>query len=180
MGTAAVHCGIIGGLLVAIGESPHPDLKREGADLIYNLPLNVADAILGASVEIPTVDGKARIKIEPGTVAGRVLRLRGKGIPDVNGYGTGDLLVVVDIHIPAHVSPAEKRRWKNSALRTISNRPHRPKRVICSNGCGTISCLDTQPAPTVKSGGMPKGQGALRKLLKTPCPLGGVYLEVSI
>ena len=107
-GNAARHGGINGDLLVVIEEEPHPELKREGNDLIYNLPLNVADAILGASVEIPTVDGKARIKIEPGTVAGRVLRLRGKGIPDVNGYGTGDLLVVVDIHIPAHVSPAEK------------------------------------------------------------------------
>ena len=107
-GNAARHGGINGDLLVVIEEEPLPELKREGNDLIYNLPLNVADAILGASVEIPTVDGKARIKIEPGTVAGRVLRLRGKGIPDVNGYGTGDLLVVVDIHIPAHVSPAEK------------------------------------------------------------------------
>lgn len=107
-GNAARHGGINGDLLVVIEEEPHPELKREGNDLIYNLPLNVADAILGASVEIPTVDGKARIKIEPGTVAGRVLRLRGKGIPDVNGYGAGDLLVVVDIHIPAHVSPAEK------------------------------------------------------------------------
>lgn len=107
-GNAARHGGINGDLLVVIEEEPHPELKREGNDLIYNLQLNVADAILGASVEIPTVEGKARIKIEPGTVAGRVLRLRGKGIPDVNGYGTGDLLVVADIHIPAHVSPAEK------------------------------------------------------------------------
>lgn len=107
-GNAARHGGINGDLLVVIEEEPHPELKREGNDLIYNLQLNVADAVLGNSVEIPTVDAKARIKIEPGTVAGRVLRLRGKGIPDVNGYGTGDLLVVVDIHIPAHVSPAEK------------------------------------------------------------------------
>lgn len=107
-GNAAKHGGINGDLLVVIEEEPHPELKREGNDLIYNLSLNVADAILGASVEVPTVDGKARIKVEPGTVAGRVLRLRGKGIPDVNGYGTGDLLVVVDIHVPAHVSPAEK------------------------------------------------------------------------
>lgn len=116
-GNAAKHGGISGDLLVVIEEEPHPELKREGNDLIYNLSLNVADAILGASVEVPTVEGKARIKVEPGTVAGRVLRLRGKGIPDVNGYGTGDLLVVVDIHIPAHVSPAEKEaleKFRNS------------------------------------------------------------------
>ena len=79
----------------------------------------MADAILGASVEVPTVDGKARIKIEPGTVAGRVLRLRGKGIPDVNGYSTGDLLVVADIYVPAHVSPAEKEALEK--LRTSDN-----------------------------------------------------------
>lgn len=116
-GNAAKHGGINGDLLVVIEEEPHAELHREGNDLIYNLSLNVADAILGASVEVPTVDGKARIKVEPGTVAGRVLRLRGKGIPDVNGYGTGDLLVVVDIHIPAHVSPAEKEaleKFRNS------------------------------------------------------------------
>lgn len=107
-GNAAKQGGVNGDLLVVIEEEAHPELKREGNDLIYNLQLNVADAVLGASVEIPTVEGKARIKIEPGMMAGRVLRLRGKGIPDVNGYGTGDLLAVVDIYIPAHVSPAEK------------------------------------------------------------------------
>ncbi len=118
-GNAARQGGINGDLLVVIEEEPHAELTREGNDLIYNLQLNVADAILGASVEIPTVDGKARIKIEPGTVAGRVLRLRGKGIPDVNGYGTGDLLAVVDIHVPAHVSPAEKEALEK--LRTSEN-----------------------------------------------------------
>lgn len=107
-GNAAQHGGMNGDLLVIIEEEAHPELTREGNDLIYNLSVNPADAILGTSVEVPTVDNNARIKIEPGTVAGRVLRLRGKGIPDVNGYGTGDLLVVVDIYIPAHVSPAEK------------------------------------------------------------------------
>lgn len=118
-GNAAKNGGINGDLLVVIEEEPHPELKREGNDLIYNLQLNVADAILGASVEIPTVEGRAKIKIEPGTLAGRVLRLRGKGIPDVNGYGTGDLLAVVDIHIPAHVSPAEKEALEK--LRTSEN-----------------------------------------------------------
>lgn len=123
-GNAAHQGGVNGDLLVVIEEEPHPELKREGNDLIYNLKLNVADAILGASVEVPTVDGKARIKIDPGTVAGRVLRLRGKGIPDVNGYSTGDLLVVVDLHIPAHVSPAEKEALEK--LRTSDNFKPKP------------------------------------------------------
>lgn len=107
-GNAARHGGINGDLLVLIEEESHKELEREGNDLIYNLSLNITDAIMGTSVEIPTVDNKAKIKIEPGTQAGRVLRLRGKGIPDVNGYGAGDLLVCVDIYIPNHVSPAEK------------------------------------------------------------------------
>lgn len=118
-GNAARGGGINGDLLVVIEEEPHPELQREGNDLIYNLMLNVADAILGTSIEIPTVDGRAKIRIEPGTLAGRVLRLRGKGIPDVNGYGTGDLLAVVDIYIPAHVSPAEKEALEK--LRGSSN-----------------------------------------------------------
>lgn len=111
-GNAAKHGGINGDLLVLIEEESHPELEREGNDLIHNLSINVADAIIGASVEIPTVDGKAKIKMEPGTQAGKVLRLRGKGIPDVNGYATGDLLVVVDIFIPSHISPAEKETLK--------------------------------------------------------------------
>lgn len=107
-GNAARRGGINGDLLVVIQEEPHPELHREGNDLIYNLILNPVDAILGASVEVPTVDNRAKIKIEPGTTAGRVLRLRGKGIPDVNGHGTGDLLVVVDLYVPAKVSSEEK------------------------------------------------------------------------
>lgn len=107
-GNAAKNGGINGDLLVVIEEEPHPELERQGNDLVYNLTLNVADAVLGSSIEIPTVDGKAKIKIEPGTLAGQVLRLRGKGIPDVNGYGTGDLLAVVDIEIPKQVSADEK------------------------------------------------------------------------
>lgn len=131
-GNAAKNGGISGDLLVLIEEEEHRELEREGNDLIYNLSINVADAIIGASVEIPTVDGKAKIKIEPGTQAGKVLRLRGKGIPDVNGYGTGDLLVVVDIFIPAHVSPVEKDALKK--MQTSENfKPkttHRDKNIF--------------------------------------------------
>lgn len=111
-GNAARRGGVNGDLLVLIEEEPHPELDREGNDLIYNLNINITDAILGAQVEIPTVDSRAKIKIEPGTNAGRVLRLRGKGIPDVNGYGTGDLLVIIDLYVPSHISPAEKETLK--------------------------------------------------------------------
>ena len=76
---------------------------RDGNDLIYNLNITFPQAVLGASVEVPTVDARAKIKIEPGTQAGKVLRLRGKGIPDVNGYGRGDILVVV---IPSYAPAA--------------------------------------------------------------------------
>lgn len=111
-GNAARNGGVNGDLLVLIEEEQHKELEREGNDLIYNLKLNVADAIIGESIEIPTVDSKVKIKIEPGTQAGKVLRLRGKGVPDVNGYTTGDLLVVIDIYIPTHISPAEKESLK--------------------------------------------------------------------
>ena len=117
-GNAARHGGVNGNLLVLIEEEPHPELVREGNDLIYNLNLNVAEAILGSSIEIPTVDNNAKIKIEPGTQPGKVLRLRGKGIPDVNGYGTGDLLVCVDVFIPKAVTADEKEiveKLKDSA-----------------------------------------------------------------
>lgn len=99
-GNAARHGGVNGDLLVVIDEVDDPQLIRDGNDLIYNLNLTIPEAVMGGTVEIPTVDGKAKIKIDKGTQAGKVLRLKGKGIPDVNGYGTGDLLAVVDIYIP--------------------------------------------------------------------------------
>lgn len=108
-GNAARHGGVPGDLLVLIEEEPDKELVRDGNDLIYNLNLTIPQAVLGASVEIPTVDARAKVKIEPGTQVGKVLRLRGKGIPDVNGYGRGDLLVVVNIPMPTHVNAEEKR-----------------------------------------------------------------------
>ena len=77
-------------------------------DLIYNLLLSFPTAALGGAVEIPTIDGKAKLKIEPGTQPGKVLRLRGKGLPNVNGYGTGDLLVNISIYVPEALNKEEK------------------------------------------------------------------------
>ena len=98
-GNAARHGGVNGDLQVVIEEERNPELLRDGNDLIHNLNITVPTALLGGSVEVPTVDGRARIKIAPGTPAGKVLRLAGKGLPDVNGYGRGDILVVVDVTV---------------------------------------------------------------------------------
>ena len=107
-GNAARRGGINGDLLVLIEEEKDPNLTRDGNDLIYSLYLSFPDASLGAAVEIPTVDGKVKIKIEPGTQPGRVLRLRGKGLPDVNGYGRGDLLVSINVWVPKTLTKEEK------------------------------------------------------------------------
>lgn len=116
-GNAARRGGINGDLLVVIEEDKHPELIRDGNDLIYNLYLSVPQAILGTQAEIPTVDGKVKIKIEAGTQPGKILRIRGKGLPDVNGYRKGDLLVHINVYIPRELSKEEARiieKWKQS------------------------------------------------------------------
>ena len=108
-GNAARNGGVPGNLLVVIEEDGrNTDFERDGNDLIHTLYISVPDAILGCTVEVPSADGKLKIKIEPGTQSGKVLRLRGKGIPDVNGYGVGDLLVVVQVWIPKKLDRKEK------------------------------------------------------------------------
>ncbi len=118
-GNAAAHGGIPGDLIVLIEEIPHPDLKRDGNNLLYDLYVSFPDAALGTSVDVPTVDGKARIKLSAGTQGGKVLRLKGKGLPDVNGYGRGDLLVNVNIWTPRSLTHEEKRILEK--LRDSSN-----------------------------------------------------------
>ena len=109
-GNAAPRGGINGDIQVIIEEAPHPDLIRDENDLIYNLLLTVPQATLGDTVEVPTIDGKARIKIEPGTQPGTALRLRGKGLPAVQGYGygKGDIVVNISVYIPEHLTREEK------------------------------------------------------------------------
>ncbi|MHC1780876.1 MAG: molecular chaperone DnaJ [Bacteroidales bacterium] len=107
-GNAAKRGGVNGDLLVVIEEDVHPELQRDGNDLIYSLFISVPDAVLGVDAEIPSVDGKLRIKVEPGTQSGKILRLRGKGLPDVNGYGYGDLLVYIQIWTPRKIDKSEK------------------------------------------------------------------------
>ena len=108
-GNAARRGGINGDLLVVIQEEEHEELIRDGNDLIYNLFLSFPEAALGITVAIPTVEGKVKIKIEQGTQPGKILRLRGKGIPEINGYGKGDLLVNVHVWTPKHLSKEEAK-----------------------------------------------------------------------
>ena len=108
-GNAPSGGGINGDLLIVIEEKEHPELIRHDNDLLYNLDISVPDAILGIPVEIPTLNGKVKVKIDSGTQSGKILRLRGKGLPDVQGYGHGDLLVKVNIFIPKNISRDEKK-----------------------------------------------------------------------
>ncbi len=108
-GNAGRRGGINGDLLVVITEEEHPDLIRDGNNLVYNLFLSFPEITLGTTAEIPTAEGKVKVKIEPGTQPEKILRLRGKGVPDVNGYGKGDLLVHVHVWIPKRLSNEEKR-----------------------------------------------------------------------
>lgn len=107
-GNAARRGGVNGDLLILIEEEAHPDLIRDENDLIYNLLITVPMATLGGSVEVPTVDGKVKVSISAGTQPGKVLRLRGKGLPSVNRYGTGDLLVNIGVYIPENLNKEEK------------------------------------------------------------------------
>lgn len=108
-GNAGKHNGVPGDLLILVEEEPDKELIRDGNDVLYNLLLNFPTAALGGTVEIPTIDGRVKVKIEPGTQPGKVLRLRNKGLPSINGYGTGDLLVNVSVYVPETLTKDEKK-----------------------------------------------------------------------
>ena len=107
-GNASAGNGISGDLLVAISEESHPTLQREGDNLHYDLYVSLSEAILGSSIEIETVTGKVRLKIEAGVQSGKILRLRSKGIPNINGYSRGDLLVHINVWTPKTLSKEQK------------------------------------------------------------------------
>lgn len=108
-GNAARRGGVNGDLIVLIEEEEHPELVRDGNDLLYNVFIGYPEAVLGETLEIPTIEGKVKVKIEAGTQPGKILRLRGKGLPDVNGYGKGDLLAKVNVWIPKNLSKDERK-----------------------------------------------------------------------
>ena len=112
-GNEAPGNGISGDLLVAIEEEAHESLQREGDNLHYDLYVSMPDAVLGGSKEIQTVGGKVRIKIEPGLQSGKILRLRNKGIPSINGYGSGDLLVHVNVWTPKTLNKNQKNFFES-------------------------------------------------------------------
>lgn len=107
-GNAGRHNGYPGSLLIVIDELQHKDLIRDENDLIYNLLLSIPQATLGGAIEIPTLDGAVKVKIEPGTQPGKVLRLRGKGLPVLHSSRRGDLLVNISVYIPESLSKDEK------------------------------------------------------------------------
>lgn len=111
--------GAAGDLLIVIEEEENEHLKRDGNNVVFDMHLSFVDAALGTSTEIPTIDGKARITVDPGTQAGKILRLKGKGIKDLNGYGRGDQLVHVNVWTPQQLSSEER-----NTLETLRNSPN--------------------------------------------------------
>ena len=108
-GNAAARSGNPGDLIVQIEEIPHELFEREGNNLLYEHYINFVDAVLGVTAEIPLIDGKVKIKVEPGTQSGKILRLKGKGVPSVNSYEPrGDLLITVQIWTPKILSKEER------------------------------------------------------------------------
>jgi molecular chaperone DnaJ len=108
-GNMGARGGVAGDLIVVIEEVEHEHLKRDGMNLFYDHFVSYSDAALGTQIEVPTIDGKAKIKVDPGTQSGKVLRLKGKGLPDINTYGRGDILVNINVWTPQHLTKEEKK-----------------------------------------------------------------------
>lgn len=112
-GNEAPGGGIPGDLLILVEEKEDEHLKRDGNNLVFDLYISFIDAALGTSVEVPSVGGKVKIKIDPGTQSGKILRLRGKGLKDISGYETGDQLIHVNVWTPKKLSPEEKEKLES-------------------------------------------------------------------
>ena len=125
-GHAAARDGVNGDLLVIIEEQPHPQLKRQGADLFYTRVISVPEAMLGTEIQIPTLDGGQKLKVDAGTQSGTIIRLRGKGMPQMGSYGKGDLYVKILVWIPRKLSRSEKDAIE--AMRTSSSFKPDPNR----------------------------------------------------
>ena len=123
-GNAGERGGMAGDLIVLIEEEAHKDLHRDGLNVAFDLHISIPDAIFGTQLEVPTIDGKAKIKIPAGTQSGKVFRLKGKGFPEVNGYSKGDQLIHVNVWTPQNVSTEEKSMLeKMSGSQNFQPRP---------------------------------------------------------
>ncbi len=118
-GNAGERGGPTGDLIVLIEEEPHKELQRDGLNVAYDLYISFPDAVSGVQVEVPTIDGRAKIKIPAGTQSGKIFRLKGKGFPAVNSYEKGDQLIHVNVWTPQHVSAEER-----AALEKMSQSPN--------------------------------------------------------
>ncbi len=107
-GNAGERGGAPGDLLILIEEEAHKDLQRDGLNVAFELHITFPDAAFGTNAEVPTIDGRAKIKIPPGTQSGKIFRLKGKGFPEVNGYHRGDQLIHVNVWVPQNLTPEEK------------------------------------------------------------------------
>lgn len=125
-GNAGERGGAPGDLLILIEEEPHPELHRDGLNVAYDLYISFPDAVFGTSLEVPTIDGKAKIKIPAGTQSGKIFRLKGKGFPSVNSYDKGDQLIHVNVWTPQHVSADEKVMLEK--LQTANNFQPNPEK----------------------------------------------------
>lgn len=105
--------GIPGDLLIVIEEIEDETLQRDGNNVVFDLYVSFIDAALGSQIEVPTIDGKVKIKLDPGTQSGKILRLKGKGIRDINGYSIGDQLIHVNVWTPKQLSKDEKQILEN-------------------------------------------------------------------
>ncbi len=125
-GNMGARGGVAGDLIVVIEETEHELLKRDGMHLYYDHYISYADAALGTQIEVPTIDGKAKVKIEAGTQSGKVLRLKAKGLPEVNSYSRGDILVNINVWTPQHLTKDEKKIMED--LREAENFKPKPSR----------------------------------------------------
>ena len=108
-GNAGAKGGGPGDLLITVEEAPHEEFTREGNNIIYELFINIADAAMGAKLEVPTLDGRARITVPPGTQSGKIFRLKDKGLPELQSYRRGDELIHVNVWIPKKFTDEERR-----------------------------------------------------------------------
>lgn len=118
-GNAGPRGGEPGDLIILVEEVPNENFERQDNNLFHNAYVTFSEAAMGATIEIPTLHGKARVKIESGTPSGKILRLKGKGLPDVNGYARGDLLVAINVWVPKSLTKEEKAILEQ--LKTMPN-----------------------------------------------------------